>query len=217
MPRAFTDSEKQAIQKRLLQSGRERFARYGLRKTNVEELTKDTGISKGAFYLFYQSKEELYFDVMWQVESEIQAGLLEAVQHSGESSKKGFAQFLSKSLAILETHPFFTNTGDEDYQYLLRSISPEQLQVGIEKDEAFVARLLSVWAERGVIVDYEPKLVSAILRSMVFISTHKGEFEPDLYHQMMDLLVDSIAQRLVSDKEPTVNRDQKESAEQHNG
>jgi AcrR family transcriptional regulator len=199
MPRAFTDIEKRTIQERLLQAGRERFARYGLRKTNVEELTRDTGISKGAFYLFYSSKEELYLDVMAQVESEIQANLLKVVRSSGEPTKRSFRQFLSTALSILETHPFFANTSDEDYQYLLRSMPHEQLQEGIDKDEAFVATLLSAWAEKGVLVGYEPRLVSAILRALVFISTHRGDFEPDVYHQMMDLFVDSLAERLVHD------------------
>jgi AcrR family transcriptional regulator len=199
MPRAFTDNEKRTIQERLIQAGLERFARYGLRKTNVEELTRDTGISKGAFYLFYDSKEELYFDVMAQVESEIQAHLLEVVRSSVEPTKASFRQFLHAALSLLETHPFFVNTSDEDYQYLLRSMPTGRLQEGIDKDEAFVASLLSSWAEKGVLVGYEPRVVSAILRALAFVTTHRSDFEPDVYSQMMDLLVDSVAERLVQE------------------
>ncbi len=199
MPRAFTDTEKQTIQERLLQVGRERFARYGLRKTNVEELARAAGISKGAFYLFYGSKEELYFDVLSQVEAEIQAGLLEAVRNSEEASRVSFKRFLVTALSVLKTHPFFANANSEDYQHLLRSMPPEQLQEAARKDEAFVSDLLSAWAEKRVFVRYEPRVVSAALRALVFISLHHDNFEPDVYPQVMDLLVDSLAERLVHD------------------
>src|SRR4051812_10178638 len=109
-----------------MRAGRERFARYGLRKTSVEELARAAGVSKGAFYLFYDSKEELYFDVMGQVETEIQDGLLEAVRRSGEPSQESFRRFVADALDILKTHPFFSGAAQEDYQYLLRSIPPER-------------------------------------------------------------------------------------------
>lgn len=213
MPRAFTESEKWAIQERLLEVGRERFARYGIRKTNVEELTREAGISKGAFYLFYSSKEELYFDVMSQVESEIQTELLEVVRRTGEPSKESFRQFLSKALAILEAHPFFANTEDDDYQYLLRTMPPERLQEGIEKDEAFAAGLLSAWAEKGVHIVYEPKIVSAVLRSLVFISAHRSEFEPDVYSRTMELMTHGLAEQMVQ----SIGNAEGQSSRKHNG
>jgi len=52
MPRAFTDPERDAIRARLMDAGRELFARRGIRATTVEQLARAAGISKGAFYLF---------------------------------------------------------------------------------------------------------------------------------------------------------------------
>ena len=64
MPRAFTEHERTVIGKRLLQQGYRQFSAYGLAKTNVEEIAKAAGISKGAFYIFYESKEALFMDVI---------------------------------------------------------------------------------------------------------------------------------------------------------
>lgn len=36
------------------------FARCGLHKTNLEEVAKEAGISKGTIYLYYKNKEELF-------------------------------------------------------------------------------------------------------------------------------------------------------------
>jgi AcrR family transcriptional regulator len=77
------------------------------------------GISKGAFYLFYDSKQGLFIEVMAQIELEMQSNMLEVVRNIDEPSKSSFKQFLHAAIAILETHPLFANTSDEDYQLLL--------------------------------------------------------------------------------------------------
>ncbi|GAA1702141.1 TetR/AcrR family transcriptional regulator [Propioniferax innocua] len=40
------------------------FAHYGFRKTSVEEVTRSAGVSKGAFYLEFQTKEDLFREVV---------------------------------------------------------------------------------------------------------------------------------------------------------
>src|SRR5258706_14567659 len=71
MPKAFTEQEKELIRKRLLEQGHKQFSAYGLRKTNIEELAEAAGISKGAFYLVYASKEALFLVVVDHVEQRI--------------------------------------------------------------------------------------------------------------------------------------------------
>ena len=70
MPRGFTEQEKINIRNRLLRSGKEAFGLFGIRKTSVEDLAKESGISKGAFYQFFPSKEDLYFAVIRDYETE---------------------------------------------------------------------------------------------------------------------------------------------------
>lgn len=52
------------IKEKLLEGGRECITRFGIRKTTVDDLVKIAGISKGGFYLFYPSKEHLFYDVI---------------------------------------------------------------------------------------------------------------------------------------------------------
>ena len=74
MSRAFNEEEKEAIRKKLITEGRVLFERYGLKKTNVAEIADAAGIAKGSFYNFYNSKEELFIDVLDGFEGEMQAG-----------------------------------------------------------------------------------------------------------------------------------------------
>ena len=64
MPRAFTDEERERIHEKLLNAGRSCFARYGLKKTTIDDLVKLAGIAKSSFYLFFESKEALYMEIL---------------------------------------------------------------------------------------------------------------------------------------------------------
>ncbi|RPJ03614.1 MAG: TetR/AcrR family transcriptional regulator, partial [Spirochaetaceae bacterium] len=61
MPKGFTEREKELIRKKLYTEGTRLFGQYGVQKTTVDEIAKAAGISKGSFYGFYDSKEELFF------------------------------------------------------------------------------------------------------------------------------------------------------------
>ena len=47
------------------------WSKLGYKKTNIEDLCAKAGISKGAFYLFYASKEELFFGVIMRIQTKL--------------------------------------------------------------------------------------------------------------------------------------------------
>jgi len=63
MPRGFTEAEKNNIREQLMSECEKSWAALGYKKTNIDELCTKVGISKGAFYLFFNSKEHLFCEV----------------------------------------------------------------------------------------------------------------------------------------------------------
>lgn len=51
------DTEKHTL---ILNTAASLFARYGYKKTTVDEIVAEAGISKGLFYHYYQNKKQLY-------------------------------------------------------------------------------------------------------------------------------------------------------------
>lgn len=60
MARSFSEREKENIRKSLMDICKQNWTQYGYKKTSVDEICKQAGISKGAFYLFFESKEALF-------------------------------------------------------------------------------------------------------------------------------------------------------------
>lgn len=50
--------------------GKQSWTQYGYKKTSVDELCRQAGISKGAFYLFFESKEALFCEVLCSVQEQ---------------------------------------------------------------------------------------------------------------------------------------------------
>jgi AcrR family transcriptional regulator len=197
MPKGFTDREKEHIRGSLIEKGKALFGTYGVKKTNVEDLTSAAGISKGAFYLFYTSKEELFFEILVQFEEEYHAMLLEIAAGPATSARQQVKDFLQHAFTIWRTHPLFQHFSQEEYEYLLRKLPAEKVQANLRKDDLFVNQLLAQWHERGVVIDCDPAMFLGLMHALFFISLHEGDFEPGMYPPLIDFFVDMIAERIV--------------------
>src|SRR5262245_6376057 len=118
MPKGFSERERTIIRAKLREKGGELFGVYGVRKTNVEELARAAGISKGAFYLFYESKEELFFELLEQFEAEYQAAMLEQIAESEAPARERMKALLLKALAVRHENALFARLSQEDFEHL---------------------------------------------------------------------------------------------------
>ena len=57
--------------KKIIDKASELFAKNGYEETKVEDITKDLGISKGSFYTYFATKEELLYEVLEKIKKEI--------------------------------------------------------------------------------------------------------------------------------------------------
>jgi AcrR family transcriptional regulator len=196
MPRAFSERERDLIRRRLVQAGRRHFAAYGMR-ASVDDLVRAAGISKGAFYLFYESKEAVLLDVLEQLEAELQARLLDQVLAPGVSPRDGLRALLRQSLTIRQTDPLLRRLGPEELERLARRAPPERAAALLRADVATVARFLDRWRARGTALPVDAEVLAGVLRALFFASLHEAQIGPDVYPSVIDTLVDGVAAAVV--------------------
>jgi AcrR family transcriptional regulator len=75
MPKT-SEAAKEARRTQILDAARRCFARRGYYETTIEDLVTETGLSRGALYLYYPSKEAIYLAISdrWR------CGMQEAIQ-----------------------------------------------------------------------------------------------------------------------------------------
>jgi AcrR family transcriptional regulator len=193
MPRAFTEHEKELIGKRLLGQGYKLFSAYGLKKTNVEELAEAAGISKGAFYIFYESKEALFMDVVELAEDRFRQEVLATVDLPGPSPRARLFAVLKKAFTLLKTMPILQSLTGSDYDLLYRRVSAERFQEHLANDRVFIQELVTRCQNVGIPIQARAEEISGLLYALVLTILHEEDFGPNTFDGTLDLLLELVA------------------------
>ena len=124
MARSFSEREKENIRKSLIGICKQNWTQYGYKKTSVDEMCKQVGISKGAFYLFFESKEALFCEVLCSVQREI-CEMAEAAMEE-EKGKSGVVKALKLIYRAYDKNSFLYGSDTADYTILMNKVSEEQ-------------------------------------------------------------------------------------------
>ncbi len=193
MPKGFTEHEKELIRKRLLKEGYKQFSAYGLKKTNVEELAEAAKISKGAFYLFYESKEALFMDVAEWAEQRYRQDILAAIDRPGPSPRARLFAVFKKAFALLKTIPILQFFTGSDYDLLFRRIPAEKLQEHLASDRMFFEELVTRCQNAGIPIRAQPEEISGLLYPLVLTILHEDDLSLNNFSGSIDALLELVA------------------------
>lgn len=112
-PKGFSDSEKDELRTKLCLECERSWALHGYKKTSIGELTTKIGISTGAFYLLYSSKEDLFCETLVRVQSRLKNGIFKIV--SSDKGKSGFMKAMKWHFQEYDKFPFLYNTATPDF------------------------------------------------------------------------------------------------------
>jgi AcrR family transcriptional regulator len=193
MPKGFSEREKSLITKILLEQGYKMFSMYGLKKTNIDEIAKASGISKGAFYNFFESKEALFMDVIEEAEKRARLEILAAINLPGPSPRARLFVVFKKAFSLFESVPllrFFTGT---DYDQLFRRIPSEKLQEHLDSDRVFLADLISQCRKAGIPIRVKPEQAAGLLYPLVMTMLQENDWIRSSFGGSLDLHLELIA------------------------
>lgn len=193
MASAFSPTEREAIDKALIKAAKQFAAAVGIRKTTLEQLTQQAGISKSAFYKFYESKEHLYFKIMEDWRSQVYRAAedaLKACEHL--PVKERVVKALMAAFDTMEKDGVliaFTN----EMPYLLRRLPQELLEATYQTDEQHIAALIDLCDAEFTV---SRELVQAALMSLVTSLVAHQRVGP-LYRPALELLVQSLCEQII--------------------
>jgi AcrR family transcriptional regulator len=195
-PKAFSPQEKEIVKARLIDAAEKYLATTGIKKTSVDELARAAGISKGAFYLFYESKELLFLDALEREQTHIHDAILERVA-AAQTRRQGFVSAVVQMYRGFTAKPWLMRLSGEEYEILLRRIPQERILQHIELDDASTCRLQALLGE-GTCVP--PGVLSAALRMLFLGTLHRKEVGEALADEAFEFMVEAVADRLFQEE-----------------
>jgi AcrR family transcriptional regulator len=193
MPKAFSEYEKKILRAQLIEKGKKLFEKHGLRKTSVDELTEAVGISKGAFYLFFESKEELFLEILEELEVDFRARIFKFAASPKINARHLLAKLLRDALLAWDEFPLLKSFSLADYEYLVRKLPPERIQAHVNRDDDFVADFLERIKREDVVVKAPPRIISNLMKSLFYFSLHRDDLGEENYIETMEVLTDLTA------------------------
>lgn len=191
MPRKFNSQELASIRKTLLEVGREQFATRGIRATNIEDIAHAAGISKGSFYRFFESKEQLYFSLLEAYQVEARASL-KGVMEAGEP-REALRQFLELQVKMFADNPLLRPLLDPvELRQLLHVLPVAELRKHQQEDDAFTRQLLTRWAKRGILRAADLDIFLGLIRTPVLVTIRRDALSEPPTEGVVEALIEAL-------------------------
>ncbi|HHV23472.1 MAG: TetR/AcrR family transcriptional regulator [Methanosarcina sp.] len=198
--RSFTDEEREIIRRKIIDQGKDCFARYGVKKTSIEDLTKDLGIAKSSFYSFFNSKEDLFLQIFKEEREALKDSLLENsfLKYRTEPDKAVRA-YLYYVLNIVNKHPIWRKVFIEEERLgLTISRSSEEKIKNIRRENVeMILPFFEEWADAGLLIDKNTRILAETTYAVLYLMRFRNEIEKEDFPEIMDFFIDLLAENIV--------------------
>ena len=202
--RSFTDEEREIIRRKIIDRGKDCFARYGIKKTSIEDLTKDLGIAKSSFYSFFSSKEDLFLQIFKEEREALKDNLLENsfLKYRTEPDKAVRA-YLHYLLNIVNNHPVWKKVFiEKEYVELTIFLSSEEKIRNIHKENvAMILPFFEEWADAGLLIDKDARILAETTFAVFSLTRFRNEIGDEDFPKIMDFFIDLLAENIVKKDE----------------
>lgn len=132
MPKTYSDIEKENIIKALRREASSALFNMGVKHTTIDHLVSRVHIPKGSFYLFYENKEELFFDMFTNFFIEEEEIYLLKLQSLDENKiVRNLTEIFSDIVFDFYNKGIYKFLEEENYELVMRKLRKEV------KDDAY--------------------------------------------------------------------------------
>ena len=193
----FKELEKEKIREELLKVAYRFFIDKGFKSTSLEDITSSVGIAKSSFYIFFESKEILYMELLSQEGEQIEKQVWPKVI-AAEDIRSAIKIYLNEMALELEDKILTQRLvyDLEEYKLVSRKLNPDY--VGSEHLRSIVPLMEFIKSrqESKEIIDEEPGIIAGVLRSAWLIGSQKGDLQQYNYERIKELLFEAVADRI---------------------
>jgi AcrR family transcriptional regulator len=186
MAKAFSEQQRESINEKLITACEECWNQFGYQKTNIRDLCSKAGISAGAFYLFYESKEMIFIETAVRGIKRI-TDLFEQNMPPDNPTKQDFTKvFKLMAKEIAKTKWF--DSFNEDLKIFQRKIPQEKYKQ--------LANLYTIQTEKYRLRPTVHSNVATVVLGILFMLRINPNITSKNYNKAYEFLVDTAIDRL---------------------
>jgi len=182
----------------ILKVSRDLFAKFGLKKTTVEEIARFAHIGKGTIYHYFDSKERIFAEVIEEEREFLRKRVWEAINREDSPQGKLKAFLLTKLKYLVQLSNYYGSLRDK---YLERYAVIEKARRESFKEELKIIKTILEEGVRKAIFSVEnlPLTVLAIVSSLrgveYSLTLEEGIWTEDNLEALLRVLLRGLERR----------------------
>ena len=184
----FTIEKRNEIQGRMLSVGAKLIREKGVRKMTVSDITERTGIGKGTFYHFYDSKELFIYDVIMFSKNSIKNAMNGLAEKNGKLTRISLNRLLTELILSSEGN-ILSSIPAEDMAWLLERL-PENCTIDPVKEENIVRSILENCENANTQINYH--VAANIVKIMALAVENKERLHQDAITENLLLMKEQL-------------------------
>lgn len=186
----FSEEDKEHLRHMLCLECEKNWKTKGYKKTSISQLTKAVGISAGAFYSLFSSKEELFLRTIKELQERIKRYIDNCIEEN--PNKIGACNSLKYLFKEYDANPFLYDFSSSDFWALIGKL-PEGQWNQIQQNN--VNYLKDIVKRANLQFKIEPEKAHAILVTLLYTVTLKNEklySQQEIFDFLLDCSFDSL-------------------------
>lgn len=188
------------IKNLILDKAKERFDRFGYKKTTMDELSRDCKISKKTIYEHFIDKEDLFTNLMLRENYKVRKMLLDDIEEIADPLEK-IIQLIKTSIDFFNDDNFLTRLYKADETLFSNFISSKSASMMRVSTISIVADIISEGKKQGKFRDIDEEVIAyaGVRLFEAFSYMRSMEFSQEKVEQgyYTDVLIDFIAHAIV--------------------
>jgi len=196
LPKTYSDDERIYIKRRLKEEAAYLLSTFGIRRTTVDELVERVKIPKGTFYLFYESKELLLFEVLMDQHEIIEQQMMEEIEalHGHITSDQLTDIIFNFFKATDETGMLRLITTGE-IELLYRKLPQEIMQSHFIQDSSMIKNIMEFLQPSP---DLNTDHFAAAFRNLFITMVYKREMGEEYFDEALKLTIKGLVLQIIT-------------------
>ncbi len=175
------------------------FGKYGIQKTTVTDIVREAGVSRATLYKHFESKEEVFREVLTREINDILEADRRAVSEAGTTREKLRAAIVTHTNTLREKINIYQVTMEAFVSLMPRR--REHFEHLVDATVAIYAGILEEGRDNGDIVFDDLRLTTWSLLLMlkgIFMGIVSGDVRDDrdeIVERMLDIIMDGLRPR----------------------
>jgi AcrR family transcriptional regulator len=196
MPK-FNEIEKEKIRSEMMRTAHQSFISKGLKNTSIEEITSSVSIAKSSFYVFFESKEMLYLELLAFEGEEIEKRVWPKVEKE-KDIREAIKVYLEEMSFALETNMLTQRliTDFEEYNMISRKINPQYSATKTLRSIIPLMEFIKKNKELNRLINEDIDVIAGVIRSALIMIIHKKNVGEKIYPKVQEIVFNAVANEL---------------------